>query len=69
MSATNPATHARRFLTPAALAERWSITTKTLANKRVRGEGPAYTKIGGAVRYALADVECYEAAGRVEAAA
>jgi hypothetical protein len=57
------------YMRAEGLAERWDTTTKTLANWRNRGQGPAYLKIGGAVRYALADVLAYEAAGRIEAIA
>lgn len=58
-----------QYLRPQDLSERWAVATKTLANARVRGEGPPYVKIGGSVRYSLADVEAYETAGRVEAVA
>lgn len=55
-----------RYLRAEELAERWDTTTKTLANWRSRGQGPAYVKLGMSVRYALADVEAHERAGRVE---
>jgi uncharacterized protein YjcR len=58
------------FLRADDLANRWGVSPGTLANWRVRGVGPAFVKISnGAVRYALADVESYEAAGRTKAAA
>lgn len=43
------------YLTPEELIRRYrsTISTGTLANWRSRGEGPAYTKIGGKVLYAL----------------
>ena len=50
------------LLTPRQLAERWGISTKTLANLRCAGGGPPFLKLRGAVRYRLADVEAYEAA-------
>lgn len=56
-----------KHLRPEDLAERWGVSTGTLSNWRTRGEGPAYVKLGAAVRYALADIEQYEAAGRTEA--
>lgn len=69
------------FLTPAELAMRWKCTTGHLANQRVAGDGPAYTKTGRGkashVLYRLADIEAYEAgqtfastteAGQVKAA-
>lgn len=44
------------------LAERYSgkVSVKTLANWRSTGTGPAYTKIGGRVFYALEDVQRWE---------
>ena len=48
---------------------RWSVTVASLANQRSLRRGPTYLKLGGAIRYALADVEAYETAGRVELAA
>lgn len=52
------------FLTPQELAERWSITTKTLANWRSDMKGPSYVKVGegrgSPVIYKLKDVIAYE---------
>lgn len=50
------------YFTPAELCHRWknTITEKTLANWRCAGDGPAYTKIGGRVMYAVEDVTAYE---------
>jgi predicted DNA-binding transcriptional regulator AlpA len=42
------------------LASRWRISVKTLQNMRVSGEGPAFVKLGRAVRYAASDVIAYE---------
>ncbi|MBA3529798.1 MAG: DNA-binding protein [Propionibacteriaceae bacterium] len=49
-----------RLMTDAQLAERWQTSRGTLANARSRGEGCPYLKLGGLVRYALADVLAYE---------
>ena len=57
-----------KYLRPDDLAERWALSPKSLANWRSAGVGPAYFKAGSMVRYALADVEAFELAGRVEAA-
>lgn len=57
------------YLRPEALAERWGVSPKSLANDRCRGRGIPYIKIGSAVRYALADVIAYEQSQRVEAVA
>lgn len=42
------------------LAERWSISARTLQRWRPQGLGPAYLKLGGRVVYPIADVEEYE---------
>lgn len=53
--------HAKPALvSPKALAERWSCSPGHLANQRCRGEGLPFVKIGGAVRYRLADIEAAE---------
>lgn len=53
------------MLTPRDLADRWQVPQRTLGQWRYQGTGPAYVKIGGAVRYRAADVEAYEAAHMV----
>ena len=50
-----------RLLTPQEVAERWAITSYTLLRWRSEGCGPNYVRIGGRIRYRLADVERYEA--------
>lgn len=35
-----------KFLTTKQLAERWHMNVETLSNWRVKGIGPAYTKLG-----------------------
>lgn len=52
------------FLTEAQAAERLSLAPNTLAKWRWRGQGPAFRKFGGAVRYALADLDAYAEAAR-----
>ncbi|PWE31099.1 DNA-binding protein [Pararhodobacter marinus] len=42
------------------LAERWTISHRTLERWRWAGEGPAYMKIGGRVVYRIADIEAFE---------
>ena len=49
------------FLSPHQLAERWQVTRDVLARMRMGGRGPAWVKIGGAVRYPVAAVIAYEA--------
>ncbi len=38
-----------------------AVSPRTLATWRVRARGPAFVKVGGAVRYRLADLEAYVA--------
>jgi len=54
---------AGQFLSADQLAGRYGgkVSVKTLANWRSTGTGPAYTKIGGRVFYAIGDVERWEA--------
>ncbi len=47
-------------LKPKDLAERWHVSTGTLANWRVRGEGPRYLKFGRKVLYRLKEIEAFE---------
>ena len=52
------------YLTPVELVARYkgAITIRTLANWRSSGDGPAYTKVGGRVLYAVASVTQWERA-------
>ena len=52
----------QELLTQAALARRWKVSPRTLERWRWLGRGPQYMKVGGQVRYRIADVEAYEAA-------
>jgi hypothetical protein len=54
------------FLQQCELADRWRVSPRTLERWRWRKTGPAYTKIGGRVVYALTDVEAYERRRRAE---
>ena len=42
------------------LAARWGVTRKTIDNRRYRGQGPSYFKIGGKIKYDLDDVKRME---------
>lgn len=44
------------------LSRRWSMSPRTLERWRWLGQGPAYLKVGGAIRYRIEDVEAYEQA-------
>ena len=54
------------LLTEDDLAKRWKVAPKTLANKRCRGEGVPFIKLGHLVRYdpdvvAAHEAECMKA--------
>lgn len=42
------------------------VSVRTLQDWRVRGIGPAYTKLGRRVAYNVADLDAFKAAGRIE---
>lgn len=42
------------------LAERWTISHRTVERWRWASEGPAYMKIGGSVVYRVTDIEAFE---------
>lgn len=52
------------LLTPAELALRWRMSTRTLDRWRRNRYGPAWLALGGRVLYRLSDVEAYEARHR-----
>jgi predicted site-specific integrase-resolvase len=49
-----------RHLNQIELADRWSISERTLERWRWIGDGPRYLKLGGRVVYRLEDIEAYE---------
>lgn len=46
------------------LAQRWSVSTRTLQRWRVEGFGPAWLWIGGSIRYQMAEILDFEARHR-----
>jgi excisionase family DNA binding protein len=50
------------FLTPKEIAARWRLSKSAIYRMKETGHLP-YTQLGGAIRFNLADVEAYEAAG------
>ncbi len=48
-------------LTEKELAQRWSMSVKTLQARRQQGQPPAYIKILRSVRYPIKIIEAYEA--------
>ncbi len=57
---------AGKHLTVEDLAEREGVAVQTIYGWNKSGAGPAYMRIGGFVRYRLADVEAWEVARTVE---
>lgn len=53
---TAPLDARARTVDPKEAAERLGLEASTLANKRWRGGGPPYLKVGGRVRYRLSDL-------------
>ena len=47
-------------LTEQELAQRWSMSIKTLQARRSKGSPPRYIKLGRSVRYQISDIESYE---------
>lgn len=59
---TQPAASPEKLLTQAEVAERLSVSERTLEAWRCRGFGPAFVKLGRSVRYRPSDVERWLAA-------
>jgi hypothetical protein len=49
-----------RLLDTQQLSRRWNLSPRSLERYRMNGEGPRYLRVGGAVRYRLADIEAFE---------
>jgi len=49
-----------RLIDEKALAIRWGVSTRTLQNKRVAGNGIPFLKISSSVRYRMSDVIAFE---------
>lgn len=47
-------------MTPAELAERWRMTTRTLDRWRAERYGPAWHHIGGRILYQFDDILSFE---------
>jgi len=46
-----------KLLTDVELAELLNVTRSTVRSWRIKGKGPRYYKLGGAVRYAEKDIQ------------
>ena len=51
-----------KHLNQVELSRRWGLSPRTLERWRWLKQGPAYLKVGGAIRYRIEDVEAFEAA-------
>lgn len=60
-SAAQAASHSVRHIDQTAVAQRWSVSPRTLERWRWTGQGPRFLKIGGRVVYRIEDIEAYEA--------
>lgn len=58
----------RKYLKPAAAAEKIGITPGTLANWRWKAIGPNYFLVNNMIRYADDELEAWIAAGRITTA-
>ena len=56
----------RKLLTDEQVAERWGLKVQTLRNWRFQGRGPAYLKLGAAVRYDESVIEEHEKSATVQ---
>lgn len=49
-----------KHLRQAEVAQRWSVSHRTLERWRWTGQGPRFLKVGGRVVYRIEDIEAYE---------
>jgi len=56
--------HTSQAFTEEQVANRWSISRKTLQAWRLNGGGPIFIKMGKSVRYLGADLTAYEEANK-----
>ncbi|MBZ5664991.1 MAG: helix-turn-helix domain-containing protein, partial [Acidobacteriia bacterium] len=54
----------RQLVSTKELSETWGVPESTLRYWRCAGTGPAYVKLGGRIKYDLADVERYVRANK-----
>ncbi|MCH7645338.1 MAG: helix-turn-helix domain-containing protein [Myxococcales bacterium] len=53
-----------KLVDSAEAARLLKLSPRTLENWRMAGKGPSYRKLGGAVRYATADLEAFSKSGK-----
>jgi hypothetical protein len=56
---TPPVAASEVLLAPKQAAKLLNLSTSWLAKQRLKGAGPPYVKLGGAVRYRLADLQLW----------
>jgi predicted site-specific integrase-resolvase len=49
-----------KHLNQTEVAQRWSVSHRTLERWRRIGQGPRFLKVGGKVVYRIEDIEAYE---------
>ncbi len=55
----------RRYLTVVEAASHLGVSKSWLDKSRLRGDGPAFIRIGANVRYAVEDLDAFAASRRV----
>ena len=60
----SPVRNCRRLVSTKELAEMWGVPESTLRYWRCAEVGPPYVKLGGRIKYDLADVEFYVRANK-----
>ncbi len=58
----------RRYLSPQEAAQRYGLSTSTLARRRSQGQAPGYYKCGAHVRYEVTELEAWAVGQRCEVA-
>lgn len=53
----------RQLMTPLDTAKYFGVATQTLSRWRVEGGGPPFIRVGGRIRYDLAELNGFLAAG------
>jgi predicted DNA-binding transcriptional regulator AlpA len=56
---TPPVAASEALLTPKQAAQLLNLSTSWLAKQRLKGGGPPYVKLGGAIRYRLSDLQLW----------
>jgi hypothetical protein len=60
-----PDTGDDRLLTQQELAVRWQCSLRKLQRQRTTDSGPVFVRLGGSIRYLLADILAFENQNRI----